>query len=234
MERAMARAKHAWILWAAFSMACGNSDSPAPIVEADAGDDSASSTLGSPCSQPGALGCNGHAQKLQLLCDGSKWVSNGVCPGAQICDTRPGPTAGSCQDPAPGCVGKTPGASFCEGATRKTCGPDLITVVTRECTDEQHCKDGVGTECAKTCSPGAYRCNLDTLEMCNSAGAGYDPVKVCPPGGCDSTRKACVECKSGDKGCAGNTPRACDSTGHWKLLDPCVSPTPTCVSGVCT
>jgi len=214
--------------------ACGNSDSGPPAEPpADGGDDSATSTLGSPCSTPGALGCNGHAQKLQLLCDGSKWVSNGVCPGQQVCDTRPGTTAGSCQDPLGVCVGKTPGASFCDGAVRQTCGPDLLTLISHPCVDAEHCATGVGPDCAKVCTAGAYRCNIDTLELCTASGGGYDPVKICPPGGCDSIRKTCVECKSGDKGCEGNTPHACDSAGHWKLLDPCVAPTPKCLDGLC-
>jgi len=214
---------------------CGESAAtpPEPGPEEDAGPPGAIGTLGAPCSPAGALACAGRAQKLQLLCDGSKWVSNGVCPGQQICDTRVGTTAGSCQDPAPGCAGKTPGASFCDGATRKTCGPDLVTVVSNPCIDEQHCRDGVGSECAKSCTAGTYRCSLDTLEVCNASGAGYDPVKICPPGSCDVASKSCVECKSGEKGCNFNTPRACDSSGHWKELAPCSGATPYCNNGLC-
>src|SRR5258708_34104679 len=106
---------------------CGHSLAvPETQPATDAGDDSATVTLGTACSTPGALACAGHAQKLQLLCDGTKWNSNGVCSGQQICDTRPGPTAGSRQDPIGASVGQAAGASFCNAAVRQTCRPDLL------------------------------------------------------------------------------------------------------------
>ena len=55
--------------------------------------------VGNPCSKAGALGCSQTSKKLQLLCDGTKWVSNGVCPGDLVCDPGPGEKAGSCQPP---------------------------------------------------------------------------------------------------------------------------------------
>ncbi len=71
-------------------ISCGGSDQPQPPTEqptadsgpVDAADDSAVGTLGAPCDKPGTLACAGHAQKLQLLCDGT-WKSNGVCLSRQ-------------------------------------------------------------------------------------------------------------------------------------------------------
>jgi len=269
-----------------FAIGCGSSEAPAPaenpdadVDSGDAGDPSAVGTLGQPCDKPGALACGGHAQKLQLICDGGFWKSNGVCPGSQICDTRPGPTAGSCQDPDPKCVGKKPGESFCDGAVRRTCGPDLLSSTTETCPSAEHCAQSSGPHCAKcldgkflcegavlkkckadhtdfavaetcataalcvdaygkclppACAVGDYRCDGDVLQSCRPTRIDWDPVKVCPKGMCDATAKDCRECVSGSKECAaGNTPRSCDSTGHWVSLAPCSTPTPLCKAGIC-
>jgi len=243
-------------------------------------DTSAVGTLGAPCDKPGALACAGHAQKLQLLCDGGVWKSNGVCPGDLICDTRPGPTAGSCQPPEPGCVGKTPGESICDGAIRRTCGPDLITSTANPCGSPELCKSSTGPTCAKCidgkfrctgailekckadhtdfekvdtcatealcvdvygkclaprCAVGDYQCDGNTLQTCKASRIDWDTVKICPDGMCDAATKSCRECVPGTKDCAaGNTPRSCDTTGHWVSLTPCASPTPLCKAGVCS
>jgi len=277
-------------LWAltciALGTGCGSSEGQPPVETPDADidaapvDPSAVGTLGAPCDKPGALACAGHAQKLQLLCDGGVWKSNGVCPGDQICDTRPGPTAGSCQPPDPACVGKKPNESFCEGAVRRTCGPDLISSTTETCASADHCKQSSGPHCAKClegkfrctgavlekcnadhsaftkvdtcatealcvdaygkctppfCAVGDYRCDGDTLQTCRATRNDWDTVKVCPKGMCDATGKDCRECVPGTKDCAaGNTPRSCDSSGHWTSLTPCTVPTPLCKAGVCS
>jgi len=276
------------IAFAASALGGCGSTSPTPAdnpdaTDVDAGDagtdPSAVGTLGSPCDKPGALACAGHAQKLQLLCDGGVWKSNGVCPGAQICDTRPGPTAGSCQDPDPKCVGKKPNESFCEGAVRRTCGPDLLSSTIETCTSADHCAQGTGPHCAKcltgkflcagavlkkckadhsdfetvdtcatealcvdaygkclppACAVGDYRCDGDILQTCRATRIDWDPVKVCPKGMCDAAAKSCRDCTTGAKDCDGNTPRSCDGTGHWVSATPCSVPTPLCKAGVCS
>jgi len=272
---------------ACLAIGCGSSAAPQPsdgqdadIGDSDAGDPSAVGTLGSPCDRPGALACAGHAQKLQLICDGGVWKTNGVCPGAQICDTRPGPTAGSCQDPDPACIGKKANESFCDGAVRRTCGPDLLSSTTETCASSDHCLQGTGAHCAKcldgkfvcegaalekcksdrsgyatvetcasaalcvdasgkclppACAVGDFRCDGDVLQTCRSTRIDWDPVKVCPKGLCDAGTKDCRECITGTKECAaGNTPRSCDATGHWVSLTPCATPTPLCKAGICS
>ena len=273
-----------------FTGGCGSSSAidpaSAPDSDVDAGgtadvgppDTSAVGTLGAPCDKPGALACAGHAQKLQLICDGGVWKSNGVCAGSQICDTRPGPTSGSCQDADPACAGKAPNASFCEGAVRRTCGPDLVTSTKEACASADHCAAATGAACAKcldgtfvcegallkkctsdrtayaladtcasnalcvatdgkclppACAAGEYRCNGDTLQTCLATRVGWDSLRVCPTGLCDATAKACLDCAPGSKECGvGNTPRACDASGHWTSLSPCAAPTPLCKGGI--
>jgi hypothetical protein len=45
----------------------------------------------------------------------------------QYCDTRPGETLGSCQEPVAECVGKTPGALLCQQNDVYACGVDALT-----------------------------------------------------------------------------------------------------------
>jgi len=82
-------------------------------------------TLGQPCSGPGALACAGENQKLQLLCDGSKWVQNGTCNGSAVCDTGE-KNRGSCQEPLEGCADKEPGETYCEDKVTRRCGTDRV------------------------------------------------------------------------------------------------------------
>jgi len=271
---------------ASFS-ACGSSNDvqiPPPDGDsgidssADAPDDSSIGSLGSPCDKPGALACAGHAQKLQLICDGGVWKSNGVCAGAKICDSRPGPSAGTCVDPDPNCVGKKPGEPFCDGAIRRVCGADLLDSTSATCASPEHCAQGTGAKCAqcldltfvcegatlKKCAPdrqsyvlsetcatealciptagkctppacavGDYRCDGDTLQTCKTSRDAWDSVKVCPTGLCNPTAKDCSLCVPGTKDCAVTTPRTCDSTGHFVPSAPCSGSTPLCKAGAC-
>lgn len=257
-------------------LACGGStETPATeLDDAAAVDAPVGPTLGGACSVPGALACQGTAQKLQLLCDGAKWVSNGVCAGDLICDPRPGPTAGSCQSPA--CKA---GTTRCDGAGLLKCGADLLTETRTDCLTEEHCKQAVGGICAQclaweakcdgavllrcfgarqkltpkdtcatpelcdaasatcrtpACDAGAFRCTGDNLEQCNVGRTAFEPVKVCPADLCDAAGRECDECKVGAADCVGDTPRSCDATGHWKPLAACSGSTPLCKAGACT
>lgn len=260
-----------WVVFSVLLAGCGGSVDLEPS-NGDAGADAAvpGPSLGASCSAAGTLGCQGIGQKLQLLCDGTKWISNGVCSGDLICDPRPGPTLGSCQPPC--------GKSTCEGAMLVTCGADRLSLVRTECASAEHCKQSPGSVCAKclswdmtcdgaalmrcapdhqsfilkqtcasaalcnaaggtckelVCTAGQYRCRGDALESCNAAGSDFEFVKTCAAGLCDAVGKECDECKSGDATCLDSTPRACDSTGHWKDLTPCSGATPTCLEGTC-
>ncbi len=202
-------------------------DTGAPIDTAPP--PSSTPTLGDACSKPGALSCNGLGQKLQLLCDGTKWVANGTCSGQQICDTRPGSTLGSCQDPL--CA---EGDKICTGAKLQKCGPDRFSYVDEATCDTAalcHGKEGL---CEKpACAVGEYACFGDALVKCNADRTLLLLDKDCPPGLCDATAGDCRVCTAGAKDCVGTSPRLCDATGHWTTLSPCAGSTPVCTAGVC-
>lgn len=189
----------------------------------DAGPPPSGNVVGAPCSPAGALACQGAGQKLQLLCDGSKWISNGVCAGDQVCDPRPGPTLGSCQTP------KCSGANVCEAAVLVTCAADQLTVVREECATKEHCRQAVRGVCAKCLSWSAkcegaalYRCsgdrqNLEFRETCASAAQ------------CDALGGTCkaAECVPGAHRCVGDALEECNPTGSAYYL------VTTCGPGAC-
>jgi len=268
--------------FAAMLIGCGGGVSGSPVADGgtdggadgDPATDAATGpTLGAPCTNAGELGCQGVGQKLQLLCDGTKWVSNGVCSGEEVCDPRPGSTLGSCQKPA--CAA---GVDTCEGAWLTKCDADLLTKMRTDCTSAEHCKQAVGGVCAKclaseakcegavlmtcssdrqslvmketcatpelcdaltaACKPAAcateeHRCSGNILEKCNAARSAFDPVMVCAAGLCDATGKECDECTPLAVDCVGKTPRTCDSTGRWKPGTACSGSTPVCRAGTC-
>lgn len=112
--------------------------------------------LGQRCSPPGKLACAGHYQKLQLVCGASgTWQTNGTCSGQQICDTRTGITAGTCQDAAPVCAGHAPGYKYCNGSAVYECNADaLVSSLSITCTGA--CVDG------GTCNNDAAPCPTGT------------------------------------------------------------------------
>lgn len=196
---------------------------------ADAGDGGAVGEVGAPCDKKGELACNGHAQKLQLICDGAKWVSNGVCSGAQLCSTEPGIKAGSCQDPVPGCAGKNPGDAVCVGADRRVCGPDLVTSTLETCKSAQHCALGTGPKCAM-CLDGERICDGADLKTCGSDHQSWLLVSACgSPALCNAAAGNCTPpaCQPGQHRCTGDLLEKCkqDQTGFEPALN--------CLPGLC-
>jgi len=84
--------------------------------------------LGDECATNGATSCHGAAQRLQLLCDGGVWKSNGTCLENQNCEQ----SSGVCETIVPECKNKTPGQRYCSQDTLNQCGPDLVTFETLE------------------------------------------------------------------------------------------------------
>jgi formylglycine-generating enzyme len=106
---------------------------------------SALGTLGEPCTPNGALGCSGHAQTGQLICEDGEWSPNGTCSGDLVCDTRAGGKTGSCQPILEECLDLEPGDSVpvCDGARPQRCGPDLTTLVDDDaCATDEVCIEG--------------------------------------------------------------------------------------------
>ena len=142
----------------------------------DGSDGSTDPILNGPCSTAGALNCNGHAQQLRLLCDGTKWTVLGTCSGTQLCDTQPGPTQGSCKDQIPACLGQQPGALACEGTKLYTCGPDLVTATSLDCPFV--CVAGA---CAGVCKTGEVKCENGNQQVCDATGQ-WSAGDVCSHG----------------------------------------------------
>jgi hypothetical protein len=187
-------------------------------------DTGATGTLGQLCDKAGALACNGKAQKLQLLCDGSKWIANGTCPGQQVCDPRPGPTQGSCQDPAPGCGDKTPGTGFCDGAIRHVCSDDLLTETSTTCKSAAFCAAGSGSECA-TCVDGDSTCDGPSLKVCAPDHLSFIAKETCATSAlCVPGESKCRDpaCAIGDYQCAGDVLQTCnDGRTGWNDAKHC-------------
>jgi formylglycine-generating enzyme len=168
----------------------------------DAIDIPEAATSDAACSTAGELNCGGHAQQLRLRCDGTSWVSNGVCPGEQRCDTRPGATLGTCQDPVPLCVGQAPGAHLCDGSRQTECGPDLVSVTSVDCPFV--CSAG---NCAGECKPGDKQCSGTSVQTCQSSGE-WDTGAACP-----SSAPLCQNAQCVGRSCDGVAP-TCGPSGN--------------------
>ncbi|MBN1607373.1 MAG: hypothetical protein JW940_12115 [Polyangiaceae bacterium] len=98
-------------------------------------------TVGTECSPPGALQCADTHQRVIVVCGGEgTWEPFETCPVGQYCDTRPGETLGSCQDPHRDCVDQEPGYRFCQDGDVYACGPDALT--TSRVEDCEYCSEG--------------------------------------------------------------------------------------------
>jgi hypothetical protein len=127
-------------------------------------------TVGTECSEPGALQCAGTHQRVVVTCNGDgEWEAFETCPVGQYCDTRPGETLGSCQEPVAECVGKEPGETVCRNASVLVCGVDTLTTeLVADCPEV--CSGGqcsgfdpcpAGTDwinCSQDCTGKAYEC----------------------------------------------------------------------------
>jgi hypothetical protein len=190
-----------------------DSGDDAAVPDASPIDSSAIGELGASCGKPGALACAGHAQRLQLLCDGTKWVANGTCAGQQLCDPRPGPTAGTCQNPYPGCAGRTPGDAFCDDAIRHRCGQDLLDATSATCKTPELCKFGAADKCA-VCLPGQHDCDGAKLLVCAPDHLSVVVQETCAtPGLCSYFEGVChaPACSVDQYTCTGDTLAKCNT-----------------------
>jgi cysteine-rich repeat protein len=141
-----------------------SSGGPIPVV-----------SLGERCNDEGALGCNGHAQKTRLICEGGEWVENGTCTSNENCDTR----NGLCATLQLTCRSLAPGTLACFTTERGRCGPDLVTVEERVTCVDTRCRSSVnGADCAPPyCGDGVVQApeedcddnNYDDDDGCNTA-----------------------------------------------------------------
>jgi hypothetical protein len=192
-------------------------------------DGTAVGTLGQPCTRQGALACAGHAQKAQLVCDGT-WKLNGTCSGMNNCDSTPGPNAGSCQPIVSDCASRQPNQTFCVREAVIRCGPDLVnTSQVETCANfAPACLNGACVGCSA--APPEERCNGNTPRICGSpwveAPACTGAKPVCVAG-------ACGECAPNARSCRGVVPRLCSAGATWTDQAFCPVDKPGCLDGVC-
>jgi hypothetical protein len=199
-------------------------DDAAADARGDAGAPAVVGTLGEPCATIGALGCAGHDQKGQLICNPDhRWASNGVCEGTMNCDSRPGGSAGSCQPIAAECLSRAGGEQWCEGNSVEKCDADRVRFTTETCTV---CLEGRCVDCA----PGTKRCATDkTPTSCDARGHWTmladcaAPTPVCLEG-------ECKPCRPQEAICEGPGARVCGADGKWG--NPTYCPY-GCVAGHC-
>ncbi len=197
-----------------------------PLSDADGdagagGSTGGTGTVGQPCGREGALACAGHAQRVQLACQGGKWQTAGSCPAGQACDTRRG-NEGLCETVVAGCAGKLPGEQYCDGRDVVTCGPDLVSSERETCANA--C---VNDACSGACEDGTRRCNGVTVQRCDAQGL-WQTETTCS-GAC--LNGTCVDCLPDTKQCSGQVPQTCAANGAWQSSAACPN---ACVGGVCT
>jgi hypothetical protein len=170
-----------------------------------------SGKLGAPCTSPGAFLCLEHAQPPRLVCDPSSmvWVSAMSCPNGELCDS----TNGACRPIVPACAGRMPGDTFCNGATRVTCGVDLVTSTLVSCPTAEHCRLGTGPACA-ACVDGQVACEGMELKICASDHQSLVHKDTCTTAApCNATAGACTAtfCLPNQYHCNGDTLEKCNA-----------------------
>jgi hypothetical protein len=160
----------------------GDGDDDAPgdgDGEVDDSQDGVIEALGSPCHTQLARACAEHNSATKLVCLDGTWAYDGSCDGNSRCDTREGPTLGTCQGIALECLNREPDQVFCsdDKHTVLHCGDDRITVSRHDCDAKMHCEN--------TGHEGVCQCDVpDGLGGCaveigrywdNQNGTVYDP-----------------------------------------------------------
>jgi hypothetical protein len=150
-------------------------------------------SYGEPCCPAEARACAGHAQQAVLQCEPQQlvWIHAPSCDPGWACDTVN--SLGTCKPIVAACVGQKPGALFCDGALKRTCGPDLVdAAVVAACSTPEHCELGLGQECA-ACLPGEHRCDHEYLETCAAEHMSFDKKAKCIDASlCDASLQACL------------------------------------------
>ncbi len=157
----------------------GDAAEASASCERDAGS-GAIGTVGCKCTTPGALACNGNAQKLPIVCLGGVWTAGTPCAIDHNCVTTLGPNAGICAPIDTACAGAMPGQQVCGSInTIVTCGPDLVyQTAVHTCTgNTPTCSGGKCTCPGTTCGMSCVDVKTDPN---NCGGCG----KVCDGGGC--------------------------------------------------
>jgi cysteine-rich repeat protein len=124
-------------------------------------------TLDARCEENGERACD-QSRNVLLECTDDVWTLVESCPRGMRCDS----SDPQCSPILAGCERLTPGSSFCDGQTRITCGPDLVTQEEEPCPGKctggkcisATCGDGIAQN-GETCDDG----NTDDDDACTSA-----------------------------------------------------------------
>jgi hypothetical protein len=175
------------------------------------------------CTTENAIRCDANAVAARSICQGGKWTPTDPCADGSLCDTSATFPTGTCKKVDPLCFGRKPGDSFCNGATRVVCGPDLVTSTAMQCPSAQHCS-AVATGCA-ACLDNEFKCDAMQLSKCKADHSGFDPLKMCAVDApCNAQAGDCTThaCSPMQKRCNGDKLEQCnaDQSG-FVLLEQC-------------
>jgi hypothetical protein len=163
------------------------------------------------------LACEGHASSKSLKCQQGSWMLAQNCLASERCDSREGTEQGKCVTMPAACVDKAPGDA-CDGAVRVSCGPDLVTVVSKPCLSHAHCEAAGTVQCV---------CDLGYEGDGQTACANPDdcPAAACAGGSCvDGLDDFTCDC---GEGYAGTGTKQCTKVNYCPK-DAC-TPGGTCV-----
>ncbi len=122
-----------------------------------------------------------------------------------------GGAAGAAGTGGAACVPKTcADLSLNCGSVSDGCGKQLFC---GDCTAGGLSCGAAGVQNVCGCTPGAYRCDGDTLSRCVPSGVGYTMAGECPSGTCNASAGKCNACQVGKIYCDGAQPVRCDSGG---------------------
>ncbi len=172
--------------------------------ESSTGGSSTAPSLDAPCTEDDALGCNGAAQKVQLVCKQGTWQLKTSCTAEENCDQA----SGNCVAIPSACIGREPGSSFCADSTIERCNIDLTALEQVDaCVGKCVQLDSAGQCALATCGDGKVQAGED----CDDANA--DDTDACP--------SSCHDAKCGD-GAVWAGHETCDD-GNTSDSDACTS-----------
>jgi cysteine-rich repeat protein len=89
-----------------------------------------------PCSDEGLVECASAASPIVRTCSNGIWIDE-TCEDGALCDGLDA----TCKPVIDACANRAAGDAFCEGHTRRVCGPDLVSTIDEDC--EGVCLHGI-------------------------------------------------------------------------------------------
>lgn len=184
-------------------------------------------TPGEPCDLEGHFGCDDHASKTSVQCDGGTWKASKRCDADQRCSSAAGEDQGACVTVPDACSESEPEAEACAGNARVSCNVDLTSAEPiEECGAGYECTvAGTTSSCidADECTAGTNDCDQTPKAACSNTDGSFSCK--CPSGyqGTGHGTDGCVdidECAAGTATCD-TAPAACvDNDGSYTCKCP--------------